>query len=447
MSTHSTVIDRASQASPENDEARLNADIDELLSGGISWTETARFALATLRANPMRTLLTTLGVLIGVAAVVALLAIGRGSQNSITASITSNGANLLTVRAGASSSGGVRGAVGEGDSLTMTDVDAVADTSRNPDVAQVSPEYSGSAQLVAGSNNVNARVTGAIAIYADVHSTNLSEGSFISDDDVSSASKVIILGANVAETLFPDGGAVGQQVRVAGIQFTVIGLLESSGGSGFGSTDDGVIVPLTTAQRTLFGARAVGGSWSVSTIVAQASSADTVDAAQAEIEATMREEHDLSQDGTDDDFSVINQQDMLETVTETTQMLTLFLAAIAGISLLVGGIGIMNIMLVSVRERTREIGLRKALGARESDIMMQFLFESLALSGVGGLVGLAIGSGIALVVNLTGLMTATLSWDVALLAFGFALAVGLFFGIAPARNAARLDPIVALRYE
>ncbi|NTV62863.1 MAG: FtsX-like permease family protein [Oscillochloris sp.] len=447
MSTNTTLIQSSASAPPQDDESQLHAEIESLMSGGISWQETTQFALATLRANPMRTLLTTLGVLIGVAAVVALLAIGRGSQESITSSITANGANLLTVRAGASSSGGVRGAVGDASSLTMSDAEAVADTSRNPDVAQVSPEYNGNAQLVAGSYNTNARITGATSVYAEVHNNTLSEGSFISDDDVSSASKVIILGANASETLFPDGGAVGQIVRVNGTQFTVVGVLESSGGTGFGSTDDGAIVPLTTAQRTLFGARAVGGSWSVSTIVAQASSGETVDAAQAEIEATMREEHDLAIDGSDDDFSVINQQDMLETLTETTQMLTLFLAAIAGISLLVGGIGIMNIMLVSVRERTREIGLRKALGAREQDILLQFLFESLALSGVGGLVGLLIGSAIALTVSLTGLMTATLSWDVALLAFGFALAVGLFFGIAPARSAARLDPIVALRYE
>ncbi|MBX0327800.1 ABC transporter permease [Oscillochloris sp. ZM17-4] len=447
MSTHSPVIERAAPARAEDDDARLESEVDALLDGGIGWVETLRFALATLRANPLRTLLTTLGVLIGVAAVVALLAIGRGSQETITASITSNGANLLTVRAGASSSGGVRGAVGDSSSLTMSDAEALADSSRNPDVAQVSPEYSGNAQLVAGSNNVNARVTGATAIYADVHNSTLAEGSFIGAEDVSATSKVIVLGANVSETLFPDGGAIGQQVRVSGQQFTVVGVLASSGGSGFGSADDGVIVPLSTAQRILFGARAVGGSWTVSTIVAQASDAASVDAAQAEVETTMREEHSLSLDGSADDFSVINQQDMLNTVTQTTQMLTLFLAAIAGISLLVGGIGIMNIMLVSVRERTREIGLRKALGAREGDIMRQFLFESLALSGVGGLVGLAIGSAIALGVSASGLMTASLSWDVALLAFGFALAVGLFFGIAPARSAARLDPIVALRYE
>jgi putative ABC transport system permease protein len=441
------MIALADQTAPEDEDARLEAQIDALLEGGIGWGETLRFALSTLRANPLRTLLTTLGVLIGVAAVVALLAIGRGSQQTITASITSNGANLLTVRAGASRSGGVRGAVGDSSSLTMADAEALADSARNPDVALVSPEYSGNAQLVAGSNNVNARVTGASVVYAEVHNSALAEGSFIGADDVRATAKVIVLGANVAETLFPDGGALGQQVRVNGQQFRVVGLLASSGGSGFGSADDGVIVPLSTAQRTLFGARAVGGSWTVSTIVAQASSAEAVDAAQAEVETTMREEHSLALDGSADNFSVINQATILATVTQTTQLLTLFLSAIAGISLLVGGIGIMNIMLVSVRERTREIGLRKALGAREGDIMRQFLFESLALSGVGGLVGLALGSAIALAVSASGLLTASLSWDVALLAFGFALAVGLFFGIAPARSAARLDPIVALRYE
>lgn len=425
----------------------LDAAIDDLLSGGIGWNETARFAFTTLRSNPLRTLLTALGVLIGVAAVVALLAIGRGSQESITASITANGANLITIRGGASSSGGVRGAVGDSSRLTMSDAEAVADQTRAPDVSLVSPEYSGNAQLVAGSNNVNARVTGAAPSYATVHNSTVESGSFISEDQVRTADNVIILGSNVAETLFPDGSAVGQQVRVSGKSFEVIGVLKSQGGTGFGSADDGVIVPISTAQRKLFGARAIGGSWSVSTIVVQATSAEKVDTALTEVQTILREEYDLPLDGTGDTFSAINQQDILETATSTTQLLTLFLAAIAAISLLVGGIGIMNIMLVSVRERTREIGLRKALGAREGDIMRQFLFEALALSGAGGLVGLLLGTAIALIVDWTGTMNATLSWDVALLAFGFALAVGLFFGIAPARNAARLDPIVALRYE
>ncbi|MBP1465218.1 ABC transporter permease [Candidatus Chloroploca sp. M-50] len=427
--------------------AALDAAIDDLLAGGISWRETAHFAFETLRTNPVRTLLTALGVLIGVAAVIALLAIGRGSQESITSSITANGANLITLRPGASTSGGVRGAVGESDSLTMNDAEALADPLRAPNIALVSPEYAGSAQLVTGSNNANARVTGATPVYAEVHNTTVEEGGFLSEAQNRSAENVVILGATIATTLFPDGGAVGEQVRLNGQNFTVIGVLKSSGGTGFGSVDDGVIVPLTTAQRKLFGARAIGGSWSVSTIVVQATSAETVDAAAEEVATILREDHSLPADGSGDTFSAINQQTILETVTQTTQLLTLFLGAIAAISLLVGGIGIMNIMLVSVRERTREIGLRKALGAKEGDILLQFLFESLALSGVGGLAGLILGSAIALSVNLTGLVTVSLSWDVALLAFGFALAVGLFFGIAPARSAARLDPIVALRYE
>ncbi len=425
----------------------LDAQIDDLLRGGIGWGETLRFALATLRANPLRTLLTALGVLIGVAAVVALLAIGRGSQQAITSRITANGANIITIRAGASSSGGVRGAVGGGTSLTMNDATVLADQTRAPSIARVSPEYGGNAQLVAGSNNGNARITGAVPDYATVHNTTVAEGSFITADQQRVAENVLVLGANIAKTLFPDGSALDQQVRVNGQSFKVVGVLTSTGGTGFGSSDDGAIVPLATAQRKLFGARAVGGSWSVSNIVVQASSAETVNAALTEAQTVMREAHKLALDGSDDDFSAINQQDILATVTQTTQMLTLFLAAIAAISLLVGGIGIMNIMLVSVRERTREIGLRKALGARERDIMLQFLFEALALSGAGGLIGLIIGTGIALLVNLTGAITASLSWDVALMSFGFALAVGLFFGIAPARSAARLDPIVALRYE
>ncbi len=437
-----------SSATPTLSEATaLEAQIDELLKGGISWSETLGFALSTLRANPVRTMLTALGVLIGVAAVVALLAIGRGSQESITSRITANGANLITVRSGASSSGGVRGAVGGSASLTLDDAEALADPERVPHSAAVSPEYGSFAQLVAGSNNTNAQVTGATSAYATVHNKELAEGSFISDEQQRSMAKVVVLGANVAETLFPDRSALDQQVRIQGQPFRVIGILASTGGSGFGSADDSAFVPLATAQRILFGARAIGGSWSVSNIAVQASSAETVDAALAEIERVLREEHDLPTDGSDDDFSAINQQDILETVTQTTQLLTLFLGAIAAISLLVGGIGIMNIMLVSVRERTREIGLRKALGAREGDIMLQFLFEALALSGAGGLIGLLVGTAIALLVNLSGVLSASLSWDVALLAFGFALAVGLFFGIAPARSAARLDPIVALRYE
>ena len=422
--------------------------LEELRAGGISVGETFRIALGSLTANTLRTLLTALGIIIGVAAVVALLAIGRGSQQSITASITANGANLLTVRAGASNSGGVRGQVGEGQSLTTEDARALANPQNTPDVSLVSPEYNGNGQLVAGSQNLNARITGAEAPYLEVHNLSLATGDFITEDQNSSMANVVVLGANVATSLFPDSDALGQSLRINGQRFTVAGVLAAKGGSGFGSMDDGVIVPLSTAQRRLFGGRALqGGSPLVSTIAVQARDQASISAALAEINQTLRDRHSLDPSGVADDFSVINQQDILNSVAQTTQTLTLFLGAIAAISLLVGGIGIMNIMLVSVRERTREIGLRKALGAREGDILTQFLIEALIISLMGALIGLALGIAIALAVSLSGLITAAPSLDAAALSVGFAMAVGLFFGIAPARSAARLDPIEALRYD
>jgi putative ABC transport system permease protein len=404
-------------------------------------------ALTSLTANKMRSALTVLGIVIGVAAVIALTSIGRGVEASITEQIESVGTNLLFVSPGRLQEGGAFLEAGSAASLTLGDAEAITQASS---VAGVSPLVQSRAQVVYLSQNTNSELLGVTPSYLWVNNTELADGEFISDSNVTARSTVAVLGSAVADALFGgEAGAVGQNVRINGQPYRVIGVLASKGGTGFGNQDDRVLVPLTTAQTRLTGPRFFGGSNSVSTITVQVASADAIDQAVEEISMILRDRHNVVEG--DEDFIIQSQEDILEASTEIADTLTLFLGGIAAISLVVGGIGIMNIMLVSVTERTREIGIRKAVGARRQDILVQFLLESATLSLMGGLIGIVVGwvasrliGGIQL--GTSGL-NAVVGIDTVLMATLFSMAVGLFFGVYPATRAASLDPIEALRYE
>jgi putative ABC transport system permease protein len=414
-------------------------------SQGVSLGEVARMALDSLRANKVRSLLTMLGVIIGVASVVTLLALGGGASAAITGQIEAIGTNVLTIIAGSPNNQGPGGGR-TAQNLTLADSDAIA--ALGLAVLGPAPQFGSSASLVAPAADQSATVTGITPAYQQVNSLTLTSGSFISDDQVRGANPVVVLGNTLASDLFGTGQAVGQTVRVNDQTMRVVGVLALKGSSGFGSVDEQAFVPITVAQQRLFGARTPDGNgWRVSSISLSVISSDDIDGVQARISALLRERHNVSADGTEDDFNVLNQASFLSTLTTITSLFTAFLAAVAGISLLVGGIGIMNIMLVSVTERTREIGLRKAVGARGRDILLQFVVEALVLSLVGGLIGLAVGSIAPVVVTLIGVLEAPVTVSSVLIAVSFSTAVGLFFGIYPARRAAQLNPIEALRSE
>lgn len=415
--------------------------------------ENLNVAWGGIMANKVRAGLTMLGVVIGVATVIALLSIGQGARESITGQISSAGTNLLFVTPGSRPGpGGVQGG-GSAASLTLDDAEAIADPGKVPSALAVAPVYNQRTQVIVGDNNSNAQVKGVTDAFPVVNSLELASGRFIEDKDVRGQSNVAVLGSQVAEDLFGGFDPVGQQVRVAIpgstgrlIPLTIVGVLADTGSSAvFGDTNASVLAPISTVQSKIGNGRNAQGQPMVSAISVVAADGQSA-AAASEIETLLRRRHKLAAED-DADFSVTSQEDLLSLASTVTGTLTLFLGFIAVISLVVGGIGIMNIMLVSVTERTREIGIRKAVGARRSDILTQFLLEAVVLSVIGGVAGIALGAGISLAVNATGVLTTSVSpWSV-LLAVGFSLAVGLISGVYPAGRAASLRPIESLRYE
>jgi putative ABC transport system permease protein len=400
-------------------------------------------ALESLAANKLRSGLTVLGIVIGVAAVIAMLALGRGAQSTITGEINGIGSNLIFIN-----SGNQQEDVRNPKPLTLSDAEAIADPLSVPSVVAVAP-YDGTAlQISTGKENSNVTVYGVTAAYATVMNESMSEGEFITSEQVSGHSAVAVIGPDTAEKLFnAREGVTGQIVRISGQPFRIVGVLSSKGGSGFGSQDDRIMVPLTTAQSRLFQQKNPGA---VGMIVAQAIDSDSVTQATEEIAEVLRTRH-RTQVGLDD-FTILTQESILSTVSQVTGVFTLFLGGVAAISLLVGGIGIMNIMLVSVTERTREIGLRKAIGARKRDILVQFLTESILLSLVGGIIGIILAWILSMLISYLATASGTpltpeIGVDAILLATLFSMGVGLIFGIYPANRAANLQPVEALRFE
>ena len=396
-------------------------------------------AFSALMANKMRSLLTMLGIIIGVGAVIAMVSIGMGVRNNIQQSIASLGSNMLIVMPGAENRTGVRG--GAGSKTTLEDEDADAIKAKIGGIDNVSAMVSGSYQVVFGNSNWKTSVQGVSPDYMDIRSLEVESGIFITEHDMVKRNRVAVIGSTVSENLFGGSNPVGQNIRINNQPFKIIGVLKKKGQSSMGQDqDDVIIVPMTTAQERMLGVNYVHS------INVQVSSPDIMDEVQEDIETLLRQRHHIAK-GQEDDFNVRNLTSLMETMDSTTAMITMLLGAVAGISLLVGGIGIMNIMMVSVTERTREIGIRKALGATFRYIMMQFLIESVVIGIIGGVIGIFMGCTLSIAVAEFFNFNTVITLLPIAVSFSFAVGTGLFFGIYPARKAAKLDPIEALRYE
>ena len=413
--------------------------LDYILTFLLRSLQTALISLRALRRNKMRSMLTALGIIIGVASVVAMVAVGNGAQARITSQVSALGQNLLSVFAGSRKSGGVNSGLGSASALTLADADAIG--REVTDVVAISPEASTTAQAIANGRNWSTTVAGESPDYLKIRDWKLASGSMFTEREVRSSAKVAVIGSKTANELFGPLNPVGQTVRVGNIPFVIIGLLESKGaGMGGQNQDDRIIIPYTTAMKRITGEKYLRS------INVQIVSSERMEVAQQQITSLLRQRHRLTT-GRDNDFNIFNQKEIADTVNSISKVITLLLGSIAGISLVVGGIGIMNIMLVSVTERTREIGIRIAVGAQPGDIKLQFLIEAITLSLLGGGIGVLAGIGASRLVAVFADFNAIVSTGSILLAFSVSFAIGVFFGFYPASKAARLDPIEALRYE
>jgi putative ABC transport system permease protein len=425
---------------PATESFALLADAPARGHGNLRLLETVPSALGALRSNKGRSILTTLGIIIGVAAVIAIVAMGQGATSMINSQLAGLGTNLLIVSPGSPTTSAARSSAGTLLTLKPADADAIA--GRVGGLSDVSPVVSGPVQVIAGNQNWSTVVQGVTPEYLPIENWTIASGTAFSAQDNAESNSVAIIGQTVATKLFPSGDSpIGQQIRIRNVPVTVIGVLAPKGGMGpFGDQDDTVLVPFQTAQVRLF------GSQNINQIVIQVTDASSMSAVSDQVTTVLRQQHRLAPDA-ENDFRINNNQDIISRVSSVTGTLTTLLAGVAAVSLVVGGVGIMNIMLVSVTERTREIGIRLAIGAQPGDVLRQFLIEAIVLSLLGGGIGVVIGCGVAILFQVALGWTVALPWTAMVLSFAVAAAIGMFFGIYPARKASRLDPIVALRTE